>query len=123
MNNKRNIYLGLMFLTNLIGIGMSFYIGIKSIVETIGFLSIYFVLIFLISLIISTISSDLFDYCFFPIGFLTINRKKIYYSTLGYFYIRQRGDLLTISEQGWFTTKRLFEIRIYNGDIDDGANT
>jgi hypothetical protein len=78
-NKKRNIYLGLMFLTNLIGIGMSFYIGIKSIVETIGFLSIYFVLIFLISLIISTFLSTLSDpsdYCFFPIGFLTINRKK-----------------------------------------------
>lgn len=57
-----------------------------------------------------------------PIFFsvLTLGRKKIYYSDLGYFYmsIKKDGSMVSIHKQGIFMSHKLFEI-YYNDDVEE----
>lgn len=59
------------------------------------------------------------DNCTFLMGILTLGRKKIYYSDLGYFYTRMsgEGDYIIVSKQGILNSQKLFQVGYY-GDIE-----
>ncbi len=62
-------------------------------------------------------SPSIDENCTFLAGIITLNRKRIYYSDLGYFYTRMSGDNIIVSKQGFFNSKKLFEVGFY-GDIE-----
>lgn len=119
---KRIFYLTLMWLWNIMFLSTTFYLSTDIESASIFFtVMIAFVLFFyLISLVIfgvRDVDVDPDTYCYFFIGFLTLFRKKIYYSDLGYFWIRQKGNEIIVSKQNWFSTKVLFTV--YNdGNIE-----
>jgi len=124
---KRIFYLTLMWLWNIMFLSTTFYLSTDIESVTIFFtVMIAFVLFFyLISLVIfgvRDVDVDPDTYCYFFIGFLTLFRKKIYYSDLGYFWIRQSGNLIIVSKQSWFFTKALFTV-YNNGDIESIKNS
>jgi len=49
--------------------------------------------------------------------FLTLGRKKVYYSDLGYFYVSIKGDYVRVQKQGFLLSHYLFEVS-YDGDIE-----
>ena len=49
--------------------------------------------------------------------FLTLGRKKVYYSDLGYFYVSIKGDYVKVFKQGYFMSHYLFSVW-YDGDIE-----
>jgi len=53
----------------------------------------------------------------FYFWFLTLKRKKVYYSDLGYFYVSIRGDYVYVFKQGYFMSHYLFSVWYY-GDIE-----
>lgn len=56
----------------------------------------------------------------FFFSMLTLGRKKIYYSDLGYFYmsIKKDGTMVSIHKQGFFMSHKLFEL-YYNNDVEE----
>ena len=65
-------------------------------------------------------SPDMTEISLFFSGILTLGRKRIYYSDLGYFYIRQEfgnKNNIIISKQDYIVSKSLFETSFY-GDIN-----
>ena len=82
---------------------------------------LFYVLIQMISVFIYAVTSesglpDIDEYCFFLLGTLLFNQKRIYYSDLGYFYMSGKSKL-TIWKQGYFVSHRLFNV-YYGGDIE-----
>ena len=53
----------------------------------------------------------------FYFWFLTLKRKKVYYSDLGYFYVSIKGDYVKVFKQGYFMSHYLFSVWYY-GDIE-----
>ncbi len=53
----------------------------------------------------------------FYFWFLTLKRKKVYYSDLGYFYVSIKGDYVNVFKQGYFMSHYLFSVWYY-GDIE-----
>ena len=49
--------------------------------------------------------------------FLTLGRKRIYYSDLGYFYVSIKGDYVSVHKQGFLLSHYLFNVW-YGGDIE-----
>jgi len=49
--------------------------------------------------------------------FLTLDRKRIYYSDLGYFYVSIKGDYVRVQKQGFLLSHYLFNVW-YGGDIE-----
>lgn len=49
--------------------------------------------------------------------FLTLGRKKVYYSDLGYFYVSIKGNNVSVHKQGLVLSHYLFEVS-YDGDIE-----
>jgi hypothetical protein len=49
--------------------------------------------------------------------FITLDRKRIYYSDLGYFYVSIKGDYVRIYKQGPIMSHYLFNVW-YSGDIE-----
>jgi len=49
--------------------------------------------------------------------FLTLGRKKVYYSDLGYFYVSIKGYNVSVHKQGFLLSHYLFEVW-YDGDIE-----
>ena len=49
--------------------------------------------------------------------FLTLGRKKVYYSDLGYFYVSIKDQNVYVYKQGYFMSHYLFEVW-YDGDIE-----
>jgi hypothetical protein len=120
---KRNFYLTLMWLWNIMFFSTTFYLSSLHIGFFFLSLIIQFLLVlifFVINLIIDD-NTELDTYCPFMIGFFTLFRKKIYYSDLGYFWIRQKGNEIIVSKQDWFFTKSLFSIYI-GGNIESIKN-
>ena len=60
---------------------------------------------------------DIDGVCFFLLGILLFNQKRIYYSDLGFFYMSGKSNRLTIWKQGFFHSEKLFEVH-YGGDIE-----
>jgi hypothetical protein len=58
-----------------------------------------------------------FNHIFPIMGLLTINFKRVYYSELGYFYIKIKNDEVEIYEQNILYIRNIFDVT-YNGDID-----
>lgn len=61
------------------------------------------------------------EYCTFLVGVLLFRQKRIYYSDLGYFYMFIKGDSVSIWEQGFFNSRKLFKV-YYNGNLDNLKN-
>ena len=53
----------------------------------------------------------------FYFWFLTLKRKKVYYSDLGYFYVSIKDQNVYVYKQGYFMSHYLFEVW-YDGDIE-----
>ena len=49
--------------------------------------------------------------------FLTLGRKRVYYSDLGYFYVSIKGDYVSVHKQGFLLSHYLFNVW-YGGDIE-----
>ncbi len=125
---KRNFYLTLMWLWNIMFFSTTFYLSSLHIANGLGFFFIIILITFIFHMIFIFISDkenndvvDLDTYCPFITGFFTLRRKKIYYSDLGYFWIRQKGNKIIVSKQSWFFTKELFKIG-NNGNIESIKN-
>jgi hypothetical protein len=120
MDNKRNVFLSATIIYNLLLLLIPISTGIKYSTEA-GVGS--FILTFLVNILLSFLfkliyimikdEGDMDTFCLFTIGFLTFGgRKRIYYSELGYFYMRKYKDKLVISKQSYFYSKKLFSINI-----------
>jgi hypothetical protein len=119
--NKRIFYLVIMWIWNITFLSSTFYLLLnRSIGDGLGFfflsIVIQFGLLMIFFLIKLAIDDDVEPdtYCPFLVGFFTLGRKKIYYSDLGYFWIRQSKNKIIVSKQDWFSTKKLFTVRIYD---------
>jgi hypothetical protein len=84
------------------------------------------ILIYLIYVLINMIYSlfskkDPFDNLLFLFAFLTLNRKQIYFSELGYFYIKHNNTKVKVYKQTAFVSKYLFDVS-YNGNLEPLKN-
>ena len=60
---------------------------------------------------------DVGDVTPFLAWLFTLDRKRIYYSDLGYFYVSIKGDYVRVHKQGLFMSHYLFNVW-YGGDIE-----
>jgi len=84
------------------------------------------ILIYLIYMLIGMIYSlfskrDIFDNLLFLFAIFTLNRKQIYFSELGYFYIKQNNNIVKVYKQTPFVSKYLFDVG-YNGNLEPLKN-
>lgn len=120
MDNKRNVFLSATIIYNLLLLLIPISTGIKYSIEAgVGSFIVTFLVNILLSFLFQLIytmikdEGDMDTFCLFTIGFLTFGfRKRIYYSELGYFYMRKYKDKLIISKQSYFYSKKLFSINI-----------
>jgi hypothetical protein len=76
----------------------------------------------LINIIYSLFSKkDPFDNLLFIFALITLNRKQIYFSELGYFYIKQDNNIVKVYKQTAFVSKYLFDVS-YNGNLEPLKN-
>jgi hypothetical protein len=64
---------------------------------------------------------DPFDNLLFLLALITLNRKQIYFSELGYFYIKQDNNIVKVYKQTAFVSKYLFDVN-YNGNLEPLKN-
>ena len=123
MDIKRRVFLLLTIIFNLSLLLIPIYSLDINIEHYIAAYICIFILTFMLNVFLSLITIILYEisikeegdtgsYVPFTLGFLTFSRKRIYYSELGYFYIRKYKNKLVIHKQNYFSTKELFSINV-----------
>ena len=62
-------------------------------------------------------NTNIFENLLFLFSIITLNRKQIYFSELGYFYIKYVNNNVKVYKQTPFFSNYLFDVS-YNGDLD-----
>ena len=62
-------------------------------------------------------NTNIFENLLFLFSTITLNRKQIYFSELGYFYIKYVNNNVKVYKQTPFFSNYLFDVS-YNGDLD-----